>query len=87
MAYKMGEKTYKINITAKMKFENAKHIFQDMYNEMCVYHEKKITDYKHYINFIKKKYGISLSTADAKEIIRINTEDGNNVVSQIIFNP
>ena len=74
MAYKLNEKKYRVIFVKKLTFSDLQNDFQEVYDEMCDYHEKKITDYKHYMNFVKKRHSYELSTADAKEIIRMNTE-------------
>ena len=64
--YKVNIKEYKISyiVTKNQTIKELMPEIAKFYNQMCEYHNKKITDINHIANYIKSKSGIALVKAD-----------------------
>ena len=80
MAYKFGEKKYlmKIEIRGGIEFLWEPYL-KSTYEEMCLYHNKVITDRKHIYNYLNQRVSGSISKADMdwlmKKIEEYNTNN------------
>jgi len=66
MAGKENTKKYKVTYTVVKEhtIEDLLPMVATEYEQMCTYHDKKITDINHVLNYFKMKTGIYIVNAD-----------------------
>ncbi len=73
MSYEVGEKIYEIRTVhiEALDINKLMPMLRNIYEEMCDYHERRITDRLHIKNYINRTIAISLSKADMDLVMKM----------------